>query len=121
MSTWQRGDIVVVAFPYTDAHSSVIVKGRPALIIPSAWVNENTQDIIVAAISSRQPSPGYPTDFRIEKGTPTFQRSGLRVASIVKAAVVATIPQSVVARKLGQLTREDVQKANRYLRAALEL
>lgn len=121
MSTWQRGDIVVVAFPYTDAHGRVTVKGRPALVISSAWVNENTEDVIVAAISSRQPSRGYPTDFRIEEGTSTFQRSGLRVTSIVKAAVVATIPQSVVARRLGQLTREDLQRADRCLRAALEL
>ena len=121
MSTYQRGDIVVVAFPYTGSDGRVTVKGRPALIISSAWVNKNTEDIIVAAISSRQPTRDYPTDFCIEKGTSTFQHSGLRVSSIVKSAVVATIPKYVVARRLGALTGEDLPEADRCLRAALEL
>lgn len=121
MSTWQRGDIVVVAFPYTEANGHITVKGRPAFVISSSWVNENTEDVIVAAISSRQPPRDYPTDFRIEEGMSTFQRSGLRVSSVVKAAVVATIPKSVVARRLGHLTKEDMHKADQCLRAALEL
>lgn len=121
MSVWMRGDIVVVAFPYTKADGLVTVKGRPALVISSSWVHENTEDVIVAAISSRQPPCIYPTDFRIEEGTSTFQKSGLRVTSIVKSSVVASIPQSVVARKLGHLPRDDVQQVDQYLRAALSL
>jgi mRNA-degrading endonuclease toxin of MazEF toxin-antitoxin module len=81
----------------------------------------NTADIIVAAISSRRPARDYPTDFRIVFGTPTFQRSGLRVTSIVKTAVVATIPQSVVTRRLGALTADEMRQIDRRLRASFEL
>ena len=121
MSVWKRGDIVVVAFPYTEADGRVAVKGRPGLIVSGGWVNENTEDIIVAAISSRRPTRDYPTDFPIEEGTSAFRNSGLRVTSIVKAAVIATIPQSVVSRKLGHLTSKDLVGTDNCLRVALEL
>ena len=117
----QRGDIIVVAFPYTEPSGSVVVRGRPALVVSSAWVNQNTADVIVAAISSRRPAQSYPTDFRIFVGTPTFQRSGLRVTSIVKTAVLATIPQSVITRRLGSLTTDEMQQIDRCLRTSLEL
>ena len=121
MNNWQRGNIVVVAFPYTEPNGRVVVKGRTALIVSSAWVNQNTADVLVAAISSRRPAQSYPTDFRIVVGTPTFQRSGLRVTSIVKTAVLATIPQSVITRRLGSLTTDEMQQIDRRLRASLEL
>jgi mRNA-degrading endonuclease toxin of MazEF toxin-antitoxin module len=121
MNHWQRGDIIVVAFPYMEPTGRVVVKGRPGLIVSSEWVNQNTADVIVAAISSRRPVQNYPTDFRIASGTPTFQRSGLRVTSIVKTAVVATIPQSVITRRLGSLTADEMRRIDRCLRAGLEL
>jgi mRNA-degrading endonuclease toxin of MazEF toxin-antitoxin module len=121
MNAWKRGDIVVVAFPYTEPDGRIAVKGRPALVISGNWINENTEDIIIAAINSRIPSRIYPTDFRIEKGTSTFQNSGLRVTSTVKAAVLGTIPQTVVARKLDRLTIEDLLGADDCLRAAIGL
>lgn len=121
MSRWTRGDIVVVAFPYTEATGEVVVKGRPALVISGEWVNQHTEDVIVAAISSRKPARTYPTDFRIEKGSSTFGHSGLRVSSTVKGAVVATIPQTVVTRRLGKLNRPDMEKVDKCLRSSLEL
>ena len=100
---------------------NVVVKGRPALIVSSGWVNQNTADVIVAAISSRLPAQSYPIDFRFVSGTPTFQRSGLRVTSIVKTAVLATIPQSVITRCLGSLTADEMQRIDRCLSASLEV
>lgn len=121
MNSWKRGDIVVVAFPYMEPTGRVVVRGRPALIISGAWVNQHTADVVVAAISSRRPARAYPTDFHIVQGSPTFQRSGLHVTSIVKTAVVATIPQAVISRQLGWLTVEDMQQVDLCLRASFDL
>ena len=111
----------MVAFPYTEADGRIAVKGRPVLVISSNWVNKNTEDIIVAAISSRGPTRDYPTDFSIEEGTSAFRNSGLRVTSIVKAAVIATILQKVVSRTLGHLETQELLEVDRCLRKAVEL
>ncbi len=108
-------------FPYTEADGRIVAKGRPALVVSSAWVNRNTQDVIVAAISSRQPAQPYPTDFKIAEGTPAFQRSGLKVASIVKCTVLATLPQTVLAHRLGRLGPVEMQQVDGCLRASLHL
>ena len=121
MSRWKRGDIVVVTFPYTEADGRIVVKGRPALVVSSAWVNRSTQDVIVAAISSRQPAQPYPTDFKIAEGTAAFKRSGLKVSSIVKGTALATLSQTVIARRLGSLGPVEMRQVDGCLRASLQL
>ena len=49
-TTYKRGDVVLVPFPFTDLSSS---KRRPALIISSDSFNASNQDVILVAITSQ--------------------------------------------------------------------
>ncbi len=118
---WQRGDVVVVAFPYTESDGRIIVKGRPALVVSGDWVNRNTADVIVAAISSRVPRQQYPTDLPLVTGTPVYAQSGLTMTSIVKGAALATIAQQAVSRRLGRLDQVAMAQMDACLRAAFGL
>jgi len=48
-----KRDIVLIPFPFTDLAS---IKVRPAVVISSDSVNQNSRDIIVAFISSILPT-----------------------------------------------------------------
>ena len=65
-----RGIIVLTSFPFTDLSSS---KRRPAIIISKG---KNTEDIIVAYISSKIPSQLLDTDFVIKESSDSFKKPG---------------------------------------------
>src|SRR5437879_13452645 len=47
---YKRGDIVLVAFPFTDLSSS---KRRPALVVSPNWFNTSNQHLLLVAITSQ--------------------------------------------------------------------
>ena len=49
-TTYKRGDIVLVPFPFTDLSSS---KRRPALIISPDSFNASKQEVVLVAITSQ--------------------------------------------------------------------
>ena len=49
-TTYRRGDVVLVSFPFTDLAAA---KKRPALIISPDSMNQLSQDLILAAITSQ--------------------------------------------------------------------
>ena len=49
MTAYRRGDIVLVAFVFSDASGP---KVRPALVVSSAAYHRGRHDVIVAAITS---------------------------------------------------------------------
>ena len=52
MTMPDRGDVVLVPFPFTDLSDT---KRRPALILSSGAYNEATGDVIIAQITSPYP------------------------------------------------------------------
>jgi len=46
---YKQGDVVLIPIPFTDLSST---KKRPVLILSSDDYNQNTNDLIVAAITS---------------------------------------------------------------------
>ena len=47
---YSRGDIVLVSFPFTDLSSS---KRRPALVVSPNSHNEQLQDVVLVAVTSK--------------------------------------------------------------------
>lgn len=49
-TSYRRGDIVLVSFPFTDLSSS---KRRPALVVSPDAFNDQMQDVVLVAITSQ--------------------------------------------------------------------
>jgi mRNA interferase MazF len=96
MDTFQTGEVVLLAFPFTDA---VGQKRRPALVLLDA----GDPDIVVARITS-QP---YSTAFDIS--LTHWQAAGLLVPSTVRLHKIATLDKELVNRQLGCLAPDDWQ------------
>jgi mRNA interferase MazF len=111
-----RGDVVLVDFPYSDRSGS---KLRPALVVQQDGINQIRDDTILAAITRTQRFPA--TEVLIDISTPEGQLTGLRHNSSVDCALLATFDQKLVRHRLGSLPDVLMQQVDQRLKAALGL
>lgn len=111
MTTPERGDVVLVPFPFTDLSDT---KRRPALILSSGKYNEATGDVIIAQITSRVSAPLRPGDCSIEK----WREAGLLAPSRVRAKLT-TLRVNLLLRRLGQMPAGDLSSIDRALASVL--
>jgi len=100
MTTYNKGDIVLVPFPFSDQTAT---KKRPAVIISSDRYNNTSSDIVIMAITSK-------TDKNLTIGEcliNNWQDAGLLKPSVLKPAI-STIEQTLVLKKLGRLSQKDL-------------
>ena len=100
MTNYKQGDIVLVEFSFSEGAGS---KKRPALIISSYSYHKSRQETIVAAITSNIERVLF-GDTKIDK----WKQSGLIYPSLV-TVIIRTIKSDVVIRKLGILSKQDLQ------------
>lgn len=97
--TLQRGDIVLVSFPFTD-HSSQ--KVRPAVVFTP---DPKSSDVLLAFISSVvQPKVNQPTDFTLKENHPDFPATGLKKTSVFKMNKLLTVERVLIIRRLGRVS-----------------
>lgn len=112
----QRGDVVLVDFPYTDAARS---KVRPAVVVLNDRDNHRLRKTVVAMITGNLHRRGDPSHLFID---PLAEPSaGLRNPSLVSCNNLLTAEQADIRPRLGQLSNTLIQKLNDCLKAALEL
>ena len=78
MTTFNKGDIILIPFPFTDLSTT---KQRPALIVSSNWFNHQSSDFIVMAISSQIPPQISKVEYLLS--TTDQETSGLPKRSII--------------------------------------
>ena len=112
----QRGDIVLVPFPFTDLSTE---KLRPAVI---ASVDPQKTDVIIAFISSVV-SPGdlSETDYLLRQDNPDFAETGLKKASTFRMRKLLTIERSKIIRRLGRVSPAIQKELDIRLRQAVGL
>lgn len=98
----QRGDIVLVPFPFTDLSRQ---KARPALVVSPHHFSTGSPDVILAAISSKVPGVVSEFELVIQHDSPEFALTGLRVSSVIRVAKLVTMQQSLIFRTLGKLSK----------------
>jgi mRNA interferase MazF len=112
MTTYRRGSIVLLPFPYTDQTG---LKRRPALILSTDAYNARRADIIVAPItgnlSTRQADDTLLAD---------WAAASLLKPSVVKG-IIGTVEQRLVVRVLGTLSANDLHKVEQTFANALGL
>lgn len=112
MTVCGRGDVVVVGFVFSDESGT---KLRPAVVLSSPRYHSARQEMIVAAITSNVQRRLY-GDHRIAD----WREAGLLFPSVA-TGILRTIKQTMVGRKLGSLSKPDLDAIDRELRRCLGL
>jgi mRNA-degrading endonuclease toxin of MazEF toxin-antitoxin module len=114
----QRGDIVIVAFPYVTGGAG---KNRPALIVQCDRDNQRLSNTIVAMITGNTRFAGTePTQLLIDPSTVEGQSSGLSYPSAVKCGNLYTVDQRDILATIGRLPASLMTLIDVCLKAALE-
>ncbi len=115
----RRGDIVLVQLPFASGQTA---KVRPVLIIQSDHNNQRLKNTIIAAITSNVSRVDHePTQFLIDTSTAEGLASGLKFNSAVICEYLATVEQSRIGRRLGQLPASAMRRIDVCLTAALDI
>ena len=110
----QRGDIVLVPFPFTDLTAQ---KVRPAVVISP---DNSGEDVLLAFISSSPvQNPVPPTDLPIPMEHPEFPGTGLKKPSVVKAAKLLALHKTKILRSLGRVGPALQRELDARLRRAI--
>lgn len=112
MTTFQRGDIVLVKFVFADEKG---VKRRPGLIVSADRYQQGRREVILAAITSNV-GRLLIGDYEIDG----WQDAGLLAPSVV-TGIVRTIKQEMIAGKMGTLPAVELRAVDDKLRDVLAL
>jgi len=112
MTVFKRGDVVLVSFVFADESG---IKLRPAVVVSSASYHRGRREAVVAAVTSnvRRRLLG---DHLVSN----WKVAGLLFPSVV-TGILRTIERTMVRRKLGSLSNEDLDSVERELRRSLDL
>lgn len=107
MSNYSRGEVVLIRYPFSDLSGS---KVRPAVVVSAA---HPSQDIVIVPLTSRTESL-LPGEFILLE----WEAAGLNVASSIKRGLY-TVQENLVAKKIGALSKGDLEKLEMSLRSWL--
>jgi mRNA interferase MazF len=112
MTSFSRGDVVLVKFVFADEKG---VKQRPGLIVSTDPYHQGRRETILAAITSNI-GRLLVGDYRIK----AWRESGLLHPSIV-TGIIRTIKQDMIASKMGELPAAELRSVEDKLREILSL
>ena len=112
MTKYRSGDIILLEVVFSEGTGS---KQRPALIISSDEYHRNRQEIIISAITSNVDRV-LVGDTKLDH----WKEAGLLFPSLV-TGIIQTMKASLVIRKLGALTGQDLQKVQGNLKKTINL
>jgi mRNA interferase MazF len=101
------GDVVLVAFPFTDAKA---VKRRPALVLLAS----GNRDLLLARITGRAERSVW------DVPVTAWSAAGLLAPSVIRLDKLATLQRTLIERRLGRLSAADRGHVRTTLRKLLE-
>jgi mRNA interferase MazF len=113
-----RGDVVLVPFPFQDRPGEKI---RPAVVVQNDPDNTRLANTILAMITGNLQDAGQPTTVLVDPATADGAGSGLSGPSLVKCYNLATVRQRRVLHVIGHLSGAVMRRVNDALKAALDL
>lgn len=113
MTTYAKGDVVLVAMNFTDRSGS---KLRPAVVVSGEDYNRRTPDVLIASVTGNLGAVPHPGDHRIG----AWESAGLLKPSLAQTKL-ATVEASIIRRKIGRLDPEDLSSFSLGLKRALAL
>ncbi|MFB6214458.1 MAG: type II toxin-antitoxin system PemK/MazF family toxin [Candidatus Bipolaricaulia bacterium] len=110
--SFNRGDIVIVPFPFVDENGTQEQKARPAQNIQRRY-----NDKILAGITSRIPKELTKTELPLESN----KKTGLAKRSVLRLDYLMTVPVSLISRKIGVTPPEKLHTVDELLALSLGL
>jgi mRNA interferase MazF len=114
----QRGDVVLVDFPYPSGKGS---KFRPAVVVQNDKDNVRLLNTIVAQITGTTHRALEQTQVLIEMNTLEGAQAGVRFDSVVNSVNLLTVEKKRLLGKIGILTSALMRQVTDALKAALEV
>jgi mRNA-degrading endonuclease toxin of MazEF toxin-antitoxin module len=116
MTTYRRGDVVVVNVVFTGHAGS---KPRPALVVSADSFHGKLADLVVCPISSQprffaRPGTG-------DQPLKHWKAIGLRHPSTVRISNIVAVEKKIIKRVLGAVHADDLAAVEQGLRAAFQL
>jgi len=112
MTTYKRGDVVLVLFPNADLRTA---KRRPGLIVQANALDTGLTQTIVAMITSNLERAGHPSRVSVTLATPEGQQTGLVTDSVIMTDNLVTVREIELDRVIGVWSdMEAVDAALRY-------
>ena len=108
---FQRGDVVLVPFPFTDLTSR---RTRPAVVVSTSEFERATGSFTVAMVTSTPQHTPY------DCALADWKKTRLLFPSWVRARLV-TLSPTLVRYRPGRLTARDLTEVEKRLRRALAL
>ena len=99
MIAYKPGDVILVPYPFGERAGG---RKRPALVVSSHEYNQGTGELLIAQVTGRVTAPSRPGDYEIQD----WRGANLPRAAIVRSRL-ATIEDSLVLRKLGELAETE--------------
>jgi mRNA-degrading endonuclease toxin of MazEF toxin-antitoxin module len=117
---YKRGDVVILPFPFVTQNGAK-QKARPALVISDHSIQRRYNDLILAGITSQRIDDIMVTEYLIDTQADYFKQAGLKTTSVVRCEYLMTVPQSIVARKLGELPDNIMEEVDKKIKNSLGL
>ena len=112
MTTYERGSVVLVTFVFSDESGR---KLRPALVISSPAFQRARKEVTVAAITSN-----VKRRLSGDQALAHWKAAGLLFPSTL-TGILRTVDRTMLVRRLGGLSKEDLAAVDRQLRRNLGL
>jgi len=100
MTTFRRGDIVLVVFPNSDLKTG---KKRPVIIVDSDDLSTGLSQRIVAMVSSNLQRADHPSRVMVRLDSEDGKCSGLLFDSVIMTDNLATIMTHELVRVIGHM------------------
>jgi mRNA interferase MazF len=110
-----RGDVVWVDWPFSDRTGS---KTRPAVVVQADFLNKVFADTVLVMITRRNRALGR-TEVILDPAVEP--RSGLFSVSVASGTNYLTIDQSLILKKVGELSPAAMARIEQAIQVALEL
>ncbi len=112
MTAYKQGDVVLVSFIFSDESGA---KRRPAIVVSTQDYHRGRQEVVIGAVTSNVDRL-LPGDYLIAN----WQKAGLLHPSVA-TAIIRTIKQTMIARRLGTVSAEDKRAIQDQLKKILGL
>jgi mRNA-degrading endonuclease toxin of MazEF toxin-antitoxin module len=117
--TARRGSVVTLDFPQGPGQPA---KRRPAIVVQCDANNSRLTNAIFAMVTSNtRLATAEPSQVLVDPAMPEGRSSGLLRASAIKCENLYTLPQSSIARTIGQLSPALLNAVDNALKSSLGL